>query len=314
MMKTGLVFPGQGAQYVGMGKSLIEQYDTARRTFAEADECLGFQLTKLCLEGPESELRLTYYTQPALLTASIAIYRVLKERVDVSTQVAAGHSLGEYSALVAADAISFTDAVSLVHRRGQLMDEAVPAGQGTMAAILGMEEENLAALCQEITDTLGEVVQLANLNCPGQIVVSGTEAAVAKVCELAKPRGAKRALPLTVSGPFHCSLMQPAAHAFGALLDEASIQDARIPVVANVDGAPHQSADEIRDALKRQLYLPVRWTDDVKRMQSMGVELILELGPGTVLSGLIRKIDKGIRTAHVEDDSTLAEVTQLFTN
>ncbi|WAH35476.1 ACP S-malonyltransferase [Alicyclobacillus dauci] len=313
-MKTGLVFPGQGAQYVGMGKSLIDNYETARRIFAEADERLGFSLTKLCLEGPEEELRLTYYTQPALLTASVAFYRVLAERVDISPIVAAGHSLGEYSALVAADALSFEDAVYLVHRRGQLMDEAVPAGLGAMAAILGMDEADLDALCREVSESTGEVVELANLNCPGQIAISGTANAVAKVSEMAKPRGAKRAIPLTVSGPFHCSLMRPAADSFGKLLDETNIKDARIPVVANVDAVPHTRADELREALKRQLYSPVRWTDDVRTMRSLGVDLIVELGPGTVLSGLIRKIDKGISTAHVEDDSTLEEVTQLFTN
>lgn len=313
-MKTGLVFPGQGAQYVGMSKELIDSYETARRTFAEADEVLGFGLTKLCLEGPEEELRLTYYTQPALLTASVAAYRVLSERVSIDAVVAAGHSLGEYSALVASDVLSFADAVQLVHRRGQLMDKAVPAGQGAMAAILGMDEQALGELCQEVQTETGEVVELANLNCPGQIAVSGTAGAVARLCELAKPRGAKRAIPLVVSGPFHCSLMQPAAAEFGALLDGTSFQNAKIPVVANVDGLPHQDAGEIREALKKQLYSPVRFTDDILTMKQTAIDVIVELGPGTVLSGLIRKIDRGISTCHVEDNASLDEVVQLFTN
>ncbi|MFD1677248.1 ACP S-malonyltransferase [Alicyclobacillus fodiniaquatilis] len=313
-MNIGLVFPGQGAQYVGMGKTLLDQYATARDTFAEADERLGFQLTKLCLEGPEAELRLTYYTQPALLTASIAFYRVLAERVDVQAMVAAGHSLGEYSALVAADALSFSDAVHLVYQRGRLMDAAVPAGQGTMAAVLGMEEDALAEICAQVTREVGEVVEIANLNCPGQIVISGTVAAVAKAGEAAKATGARRAIPLTVSGPFHCSLMEPAASEFGKLLDATNIADAGIPVVANVDAAPHQKAAEIRDVLKRQLYCPVRFTDDVLAMRAMGADMLLELGPGAVLSGLIRKIDKGILTANVEDDATLEQAIQRLTN
>ncbi|WAH40379.1 ACP S-malonyltransferase [Alicyclobacillus fastidiosus] len=313
-MKTGIVFPGQGSQYVGMGAALIREYSVARDTFAQADERLGFGLTKLCLEGPEDELRLTYYTQPALLTASIAFYRVLAQRVPLAPIVAAGHSLGEYSALVAAGSLAFGDAVHLVHRRGRLMDEAVPAGQGAMAAVLGLDEQPLALVCKEVMDATGEVVELANLNCPGQIAISGTVAGVAQASDLAKERGAKRAIPLTVSGPFHCSLMRPAAEAFGALLDETPIADATIPVVANVDAQANQEAAAIRDALKRQLYSPVRWTDDVLTMQRMGVERILELGPGTVLSGLIRKIDRGIPTAHVEDETTLAEAMELLSN
>lgn len=312
-MKTGLVFPGQGAQFVGMGKSLLERYAEARDVFTEADDRLGFSLTKLCLEGPEDELRLTYYTQPAILTMSIAAFQVLSGRVDVSPMVAAGHSLGEYSALVATGAMAFSDAVALVYERGKLMDEAVPAGLGTMAAVLGMEEDALEAVCRQASTETGEVVELANLNCPGQIVISGTIAAVAKAGELAKSNGAKRAIPLPVSGPFHCSLMRSAAQAFSELLQGIDIQQADIAVVANVDGRPHQDPQEIRDALQQQLYLPVRWVDDVKTMRTLGVETLVELGPGTVLSGLIRKIDKGIATAHVEDDSTLEQAVALFT-
>lgn len=311
-MNIGIVFPGQGSQYVGMGKSLIDTYAIARQTFEEADERLGFSLTRLCLEGPEDELRLTYYTQPALLTASIAAYRVLQHHVDIHPVVAAGHSLGEYSAIVAVGAMSFADAVNVVHLRGKYMDEAVPAGEGAMAAVLGMAEEDLMSVCRSAAQETAEAAELANINCPGQIVISGTTRAVSKACEIAKASGAKRAIMLNVSGPFHSSLMKQAAERLGQLLDETAISPASIPVVANVDGNAYTDAFSMREALKRQLYSPVRWIDDVVAMKTTGVDLILEFGPGTVLSGLIRKIDKGIQTAHVEDDSTLQEVTKLF--
>lgn len=278
--------------------------------FEEADETLGFQLTKMVLEGPEDTLRLTYYTQPALLAMSVAVLRALQERVDVRPAVAAGHSLGEYSALVAAQAISFRDAVALVYRRGQLMDEALPAGTGAMAAILGLDERPLLQVCQTAAQETGEVVEIANLNCPGQIVISGTAQAVARAGELAKEAGAKRAIPLAVSGPFHCSLMRAAADDFAALIDSTSIRDAQLPVVANVDGRAYTAAQDIRDALKKQLYSPVRWTDDVLTIRDMGVDLVVELGPGTVLSGLIRKIDRGLETLHIEDPGTLAAVCE----
>lgn len=311
-MRTGIVFPGQGSQYVGMGQSLMENFPIARETFEEADEQLGFSLSQICFEGPEEDLRLTYYTQPALLATSVAAYRVLVDRVGAMPVVAAGHSLGEYAALVAVGAMTFGDAVRVVHHRGRLMDDAVPAGEGAMAAVLGMSEEALTDICQHITQTIGEVVELANINCPGQIAISGTVAGVSQACDRAKASGAKRAILLNVSGPFHSSLMKPAAKAFGSVLDDTKISTITTPVVSNVDGQARTNANDLRDALKRQLYSPVRWIDDVETMKSIGVDIILELGPGKVLSGLIRKIDKGIQTNHVEDEPTLQDVAKLF--
>jgi len=305
-VKLAFVFPGQGAQYVGMGKAFIDQYPVARETFAAADQALGFSLTSLCLEGPEETLRLTYHTQPALLTTSIAAYRVFRQHADVQAVLAAGHSLGEYSALVAAGALPFEDAVKLVHARGKWMDEAVPAGLGAMAAVLGLAQDDLQAVCADVSRT-GEVVELANLNCPGQIVISGTAEGVARAGELAKEKGARRVLPLVVSGPFHCSLMKPAADRLNAALLQAPFQHAEIPVVANVDAIPHTNPDDILIALQKQLYSSVRWEEDVQTMLQNGVDTFVEFGPGTVLSGLIKKIDRRISTFHVEDEASLQE-------
>ncbi|GLV14630.1 malonyl CoA-acyl carrier protein transacylase [Alicyclobacillus hesperidum] len=313
-MNVAYVFPGQGAQYVGMGQALIDHYPVARAVFEEADDVLNMNLTKLILSGPDDELKLTYNTQPALLTMSVAVLRVLAERVDIQPVAVAGHSLGEYSALVAADAISFQDAVRLVYQRGRMMDEALPAGHGTMSAVLGLDEESLAAACSQAAEETGEVVELANVNCPGQIVISGTTAAIARASELAKASGAKRVLPLAVSGPFHCSLMRPAADALGELLDSTEIHDAKVPVVANVDGHPRTTAADLREALKRQLYTPVRWWDGVLAMRRLGVDIVIELGPGTVLSGLVRKIDKSLETLHAEDPATLDAVCTRMTS
>ncbi|WP_273368619.1 ACP S-malonyltransferase [Alicyclobacillus herbarius] len=306
-MKWAFVFPGQGAQYVGMGKELMEKHSVAKQTFQEADEALGFSLTELCLEGPEDKLRLTYYTQPALLTMGVAAYRVFKEQVDVQPTAVAGHSLGEYTALVAAGALSFADAVRLVHLRGKWMDEAIPAGQGAMSAVLGLAPAELEAVCKEVAEKSGEVVELANLNCPGQIVISGTAAGVAEAGRLAKERGARRVLPLEVSGPFHCSLMRPAASKLAQALAETAIQDAAVPIVTNVDAEPVSSQSELQSALERQLYSPVRFEEDVRRMLDMGIEGFIEFGPGTVLSGLIRKVQRSVVTLHVEDEVSLTE-------
>jgi [acyl-carrier-protein] S-malonyltransferase len=305
-MKLAFVFPGQGAQYVGMGQELVDKYSVAAETFTEADRVLGFSLTELCLRGPEESLRLTYHTQPALLTMGIAAYRVFAEHCDVRPIAMAGHSLGEYTALVAAGAMAFGDAVRLVHLRGKWMNEAVPAGEGAMAAVMGLAEADLAEVCRAVSEA-GTVVELANLNCPGQIVISGTAAGVAEAGRLAKERGARRVIPLEVSGPFHCSLMRPAAEKLGKALRETTIEDASVPVVNNVDAEPMSAAESIRDALERQLYSPVRFEDDVRRMLEMGVEGFIEFGPGTVLSGLIRKVDRRIPTFHVEDEASLQE-------
>lgn len=310
-MKVAFVFPGQGAQYVGMSRDLLNQYAIARETFAAADEALGFSLTSMCLEGPEDVLRLTYHTQPALLTASVAAYRVLREHTDIQPLLCAGHSLGEYSALVAAGALPFEDAVKLVHARGRWMDEAVPAGQGAMAAVLGMSASDLEDICIKISDS-GEVVEIANLNCPGQIVISGTSQGVTKAGELAKGKGARRVIPLVVSGPFHCSLMKPAAERLNLALEAAPFEQAKIAVVANVDAVAHEKPRDLLVALQKQLYSPVRWEDDVHTMIEHGVDTFVELGPGTVLSGLIKKINRTVTTMHVEDDSSLQEVLAVF--
>ncbi|MDQ0190864.1 ACP S-malonyltransferase [Alicyclobacillus cycloheptanicus] len=309
-MKLAYVFPGQGAQYVGMGRELMDRYPVARDTVAAADEALGFSLSKLFLEGPEEDLRLTYHTQPALLTVSVAAWRVFQSLQPACQPAAvAGHSLGEYTALVAAGAMSFEDAVRLVHHRGKLMDEAVPAGQGAMSAVLGMAADALEQVCAEAS-TDGEVVELANLNCPGQIVISGSAKAVERAGQLAKERGARRVMPLVVSGPFHCSLMRPAAGQLSAALAAATLQSAAAPVVANVDAVPRTQPDDLRAALEQQLYSPVRWEADVRAMLDLGVEGFVEFGPGTVLSGLIKKVDRSVVTYHVEDESSLQEALQ----
>lgn len=306
-MKLGFVFPGQGAQYVGMGKDLLDRYTVVRDTFAEADEALGFSLSRLILEGPEADLRLTYHTQPALLTTSIAAYRAFRTHSDAPADVMAGHSLGEYTALVAAGALSFSDAVRLVHLRGRWMDEAVPAGEGAMSAVMGMESNALEDVCREVRDR-GEVVELANLNCPGQIVISGTLKGVELAGDLAKERGARRVIPLVVSGPFHCSLMKKASERLSAELKRTSFVKAQVPVVANVDAKAYVEPTDIVAALEKQLYSSVRWQDDVETMATRGVDTVIEFGPGTVLSGLIKKIDRRISTLHVEDESSLQEV------
>ncbi|GMA49086.1 malonyl CoA-acyl carrier protein transacylase [Alicyclobacillus contaminans] len=311
MKKTAFVFPGQGAQYVGMGKELLDNYEVARRTYAEADEALRFSLSRLILEGPESDLKLTYHTQPALLTTSIAAYRVFAEQCDLVPACVAGHSLGEYTALVAAGSLAFADAVRLVHWRGKWMDEAVPAGVGAMSAVLGMGADDLAEVCRDASKG-DEVVELANLNCPGQIVISGTRAAVERAGQMAKERGAKRVIPLEVSGPFHCRLMRPAADKLKAALADTAVREADIPVVANVDAVARTNADEIRSALEVQLYSPVRWEDDVRAMLAMGIASFVEFGPGTVLSGLIRKVSREVATYHVEDEASLWQTLEAL--
>jgi [acyl-carrier-protein] S-malonyltransferase len=309
-VKVALLFPGQGAQYVGMGRELIENYEVAKRTVEEADEALGFALSKLILEGPKEELRLTYHTQPALLTVSIAAYRVLAEFIpNLKPTVAAGHSLGEYSALVALSSLSFSDAVKLVHLRGKWMDEAVPAGQGAMSAVLGMGTDALDAVCRQAAEEAG-VVELANINCPGQIVISGTVAGVERASALATEAGARRVIPLVVSGPFHCSLMKRAAAKLEDQLAKTSFSSIDVPLVANVDAKPHTEGAEIQSGLAKQLYSPVLWEQGVRTMLDTGVDTFIELGPGTVLSGLVKKVERRIQTLHVEDEATLRAVIE----
>ncbi|WP_028611074.1 ACP S-malonyltransferase [Paenibacillus harenae] len=304
MSKTAFVFPGQGAQAVGMGKDAYETFDRSRLIFDKADEALGFSLSSIIFEGPDEALKQTANTQPALLTVSIALLEALEGR-GLKPDFVAGHSLGEYSALVAAGVISFEDAVRTVRARGQFMEQAVPSGQGAMAAVLGAEREALAALCLAISEG-GSAVELANVNCPGQIVVSGTAAGVQAVVERGKDEaGAKRVIPLEVSGPFHSSLMKPAADNLRAALSGLQLKDASIPVVANVTARVATAADEIRGLLVEQVFSPVLWEDSVRYLIEQGVDTFVEIGSGTVLAGLIKKIDKNIRVISINSISAL---------
>ena len=295
-MSLALLFPGQGSQFVGMGKALFEGSPAARAVFEEADAALGFELSRLCFEGPEEELRATANTQPAILTHSIAALAALRsaspERLE-GAAFAAGHSLGEYSACVAAGALSFADAVRLVRRRGTFMQEAVPAGEGAMAAIVGLPAEDVEAACREASGD--EVVSAANYNSPEQTVIAGHAAAVERASAACVARGAKRAIPLAVSAPFHSRLMRPARERMAELLEATEFADAAIPVVTNVDAQPVTRGTLLRDALVRQVDSPVRWVESVRRLAAGGVDSGLEVGPGNVLAGLVRRIERGIR-------------------
>jgi [acyl-carrier-protein] S-malonyltransferase len=283
------IFPGQGSQKVGMGKALADAYPEARAVFDEADAALGEALSRLCFEGPDDQLVLTENTQPAILAMSTAAMRVLRAR-GIEPSFVAGHSLGEYSAHVAAGTIAFADAVQTVRRRGRYMQEAVPVGTGAMAAILGLDAELVRKACDEAAE--GEVVSPANVNGGGQVVIAGASAAVQRACERAKTLGARRAIPLTVSAPFHCALMKPAEDRLAPELRSLRVNAPRIPVVANVDGEPKRDARTAIDALIRQVSAPVLWETVVRRLASEGVTTYVEVGPGTVLSGLVRKIHK----------------------
>lgn len=303
MGKTAFVFPGQGAQSVGMGKDAYEAFESARALFARSDEALGFDLTSIIFEGPEETLKGTAITQPALLTVSAALLELVKER-GLKADYVAGHSLGEYSALYAAGVISFEDAVRTVRARGLFMEQAVPGGQGAMAAVLGAEREALAALCASVTAD-GSAVELANVNCPGQIVVSGTAEGVRIVVERGKEIGAKRVIPLEVSGPFHSSLMKPAAERLAETLAGVELKDASIPVIANVTASEVVSAGDIRGLLAEQVYSPVLWEDSVRRLIELGVDTFVEIGSGTVLAGLIKKIDRTVSVVSVNGVTAL---------
>ena len=298
MTKIAFIYPGQGSQTVGMGATFLTDERSAG-FFESADKALGMKLSKLMLEGPAEELTLTYNAQPALLTVSSMITERLA-RVGVVPSYTAGHSLGEYSALVASGVMEFENAVEIVHKRGLFMNDAVPAGEGTMAAILGMESDELRKVTNHVTDTTG-VVQLANLNSPGQIVISGTKDGVEEACRLAKENGAKRAIPLDVSGPFHSELMRPASQDLSEVLSKAFLMDAHVPVVANVTAETETNAAQIQDLLVRQLYSPVLWEQSVRKMIDLGVTVFIEIGPGKVLSGLVKKIDRSVTVLPVYD-------------
>lgn len=303
------IFPGQGSQAVGMGKALAETFDVCRDTFAEADAALGERLSRLIFEGPENQLRLTENTQPAILTVSIAAYRLLSSR-GFEPAFVAGHSLGEYSAHVCAGTIAFADAVRTVRRRGRFMQEAVPVGKGAMAAVMGLDAAVVAQACEEAAQ--GEVVSPANMNMPGQVVIAGATGAVARAGERAKALGARRVVPLLVSAPFHCALMKPAEERLAPELRALRACDPRVPVVANVDAEPKRDAASAIEALVRQVSSPVRWEDVVRRLASEGVRKYVEVGPGTVLCGLVRKIDREAAVANFEDPSGLEKVAALF--
>jgi [acyl-carrier-protein] S-malonyltransferase len=303
--KLALVFPGQGSQSVGMLAELHAEFATVRDTFAEASAALGYDLWALVANGPDTALNETHRTQPALLTASVAVYRVWLEQGGATPAYLAGHSLGEYSALVCAGVLTLSDAVKLVEKRGQYMQLAVPAGTGAMSAIIGLDDALIAKACEEAAQ--GEVVSPVNFNSPGQVVIAGNKAAVERANELCKAAGAKRALPLPVSVPSHCALMKPAADKLAADLNSISFHTAVIPVVNNVDVVAAADAAAIKDALVRQLYSPVRWTESIEFLAAQGVDSVIELGAGKVLSGLIKRINKELNTASVTDVASLKD-------
>lgn len=300
---VAFVFPGQGSQYVGMGKALHDAYEVARQTFVEAEQALGLPLRRLCFEGPEAELKLTEQTQPAILTVSVAALRVLERERQVRPYCVAGHSLGEYSALVCAGALAFRDAVCVVRERGRLMQEAVPQGQGLMAVVLGLEAEALSQLCREASD--GEVVAPANFNGGGQIVIAGRRSAVLRAMALARERGAKRVLELPVSAPFHCSLMLPAAEGLKRALAGVAIQALRVGVVTNVEAVLNEDHNRLKSLLVDQVVSPVRWEESVRELERLGCERALEIGPGKVLTGLIRRISPGLGMENFESPHDL---------
>jgi [acyl-carrier-protein] S-malonyltransferase len=304
-----LLFPGQGSQAVGMGKDLADNYPAARQTFEEADEALGYKLSQVCFEGPEDQLRLTEITQPAILSASIALLRVLETRIHKPNFVA-GHSLGEYSAHVAAGTISFADAVRTVRNRGKYMQEAVPVGAGAMAAILGMDLEKVSGICRQAA--AGEVCEPANINSPEQIVISGHTAAVERAVKLAEQRGAKKAKLLPVSAPFHCSLMKPAQERLQADLNLLMLHDPVYPVACNVDAELVPDSPRARDTLVRQVTGSVKWEQCVRLLIGNGVRRFIEVGPGKVLWGLMRQIDRSKTSFNVSDEATLAKTLEAL--
>jgi [acyl-carrier-protein] S-malonyltransferase len=306
MKPIAFIFPGQGSQYVGMGKELYENFSVAKKVFEEADDALHLSISALCFKGPEEALKLTENTQPALLTTSIATLKVLQAEKGLIPQFTAGHSLGEYSALVGSGALTFAEAVKIVHLRGKFMQEAVPVGEGAMAAVLGMEREQVEKICEEVS--YGEVLTPANFNCPGQIVIAGHAKAVERAIERVKKDG-KKAVPLPVSAPFHSPLMKPAGERLEKALEEISVSNLRIPVVTNVEAEVNTSKDRVKGLLVAQVSSPVRWEESMRKMIGKGIEQVLEIGPGKVLSGLMKRIDNRIETGNLEDLQTLKKIS-----
>lgn len=296
--RTAFVFPGQGSQHVSMGQALCDRFPEAAAVFEEAEDAVGFGLRDLCFHGPEADLNRTENTQPAILTVSVAALRVLQSHADLKPSWVAGHSLGEYSALVCAGALRLADAVRVVRERGRLMQQAVPEGEGGMAAVLGLEAAAVQGICVEAAD--GEVVAPANLNGGGQVVVSGARAAVQRVVQLARERGARKVVELAVSAPFHCTLMKPAAEGLREVLEDIEVRPLSVGVVTNVEAAVNEEPARVKPLLVEQVMAPVRWDESVRALVELGCERAVELGPGRVLSGLIRRIDRGVRNLHVE--------------
>ena len=301
--ETAFVFPGQGSQYAGMGRDVAERYPVARRVFDDVDRALGFPLSTLCFEGPDESLKLTENTQPAILTVSAAIHAVLEDLGVARHDIVAGHSLGEYSAVVSVGGLAPADAAAIVRLRGRYMQEAVPVGTGGMAALIGPTTEEAADICREAAED--DVLSVANINAPGQIVIAGTKAAVERAIAVAKGRGVRRALPLPVSAPFHCELMKPAEERLQPTLEAATLRDLTMPLVSNVDASPIGTAHAVRNALLRQVASPVRWVESVQTMIAMGVRRFVEVGPGNVLTGLIKRIDSSVELVNVSDVASI---------
>lgn len=303
MSKLAFIFPGQGSQTVGMGKEFFDNYAIAKKMFKEADDALGYSIMDMCFNGPAEDLKLTANTQPAILTISVIAATILKEH-GIIPEITGGHSLGEYSALVVAGAMKFSDAVYLVNRRGTYMQEAVPVGEGGMAAVIGLDRDKIIAVCDQVTKNTS-LVQAVNFNCPGQVVIAGTTAGVNTAVEKLKQTGAKKCVNLPVSAPFHSKLMEPAAKKLAVELDRIMIKDAQIPVVTNVTGKALIKADDIKESLIKQAASPVKWEDCIQTMQKAGIQTFVEAGPGKVLCGFNRRIDKTITSLNVENMDSL---------